>query len=141
MTRRPKPLPQSPPLRYAAETLRPWPCLVFLLPLIAIYEIGLVIAHPSMTSDERPGLAARELLQKFFGLFGATGYYLPGAALVAVLLAWHIFARNSWRINPWVPVGMAAESILWACRISHSITWFDYKPSRLNPTPRSTISF
>lgn len=102
------------PSSYAAETLRPLNCLLFLLPLVVLYEAGLILADPALTPGESSPLAAPQLLEKFFRLFGATGYYLPGFALIAVLLAWHVAAGHPWRVDRWVLAGMAGESLLWA---------------------------
>jgi len=106
-------LPSRPP-PYAAETLRPWACLVFLLPLVAGYELGLVTAGSASLRPEGSPLAAPQLLHKFFSIFGASGYFLPGFALVGILLAWHLASREPWRVDRWVLAGMAGESLLWA---------------------------
>lgn len=109
MPPRAKPSPQPLTIDYAAETLRPLACLLFVLPLLLVYEVGVRIIPRGA-----PGLAAPPLLEKFFGIFGATGPDLPALALVAVLLAWHLFSRQRWSVDLPVLVGMAAESLLWA---------------------------
>jgi hypothetical protein len=93
-------------------THRPLQCLVFLLPMVLAYEIGMALLHGSAPEGERPALAAQQLLKWFFSLFGATGFYLPGAALVAVLIVWHLASRHPWRIAGQPLAGMAGESIL-----------------------------
>ena len=110
--RRPTPRPTPPP-RYAEQTRRPLACLLFLLPLVAAYEAALVMTHSAL-GEVRPGLAAPQLLERFFGLFGVTGYYLPGAALVVILLIMHLVSGHAWRVQPAVLAGMAGESLLWA---------------------------
>jgi len=106
-----RPVPSANPGYYEAAQ-RPLQCLAFLAPLIIIYELGLALLHNGQQTSQRPDLAAQLLLQWFFSLFGATGYYLPGFALVAVLLAWHVFARLPWKVEPVVLAGMLAESVL-----------------------------
>lgn len=95
-------------------THRPLQCLVFLLPMILAYEFGMILMHGRLPQDEWPTLAAQQMLKWFFSLFGASGFYFPGAALVAVLLCWHIASRHPWRISISPLAGMAGESILLA---------------------------
>lgn len=99
---------------YLDSTCRPLQSLAFLLPLVAVYEIGLILAHPLLDADHLPGLTAQHLLRAFFLIFGATGYYLPGFVLIALLLVQHAWRRDPWRVQfRDLPV-MAAESLLWA---------------------------
>src|SRR6185295_4297321 len=74
--------------RYWDITHRPLQCLVFLLPMVLAYEIGMAMLHgqPDTSNPQRPVLAAQQILQWFFSLFGVSGYFLPGAALIAFLL-------------------------------------------------------
>lgn len=99
---------------YRDVTHRPLQCLVFLLPMVILYELGMAWAFGDRVRGAGPTLAAEQLIMWFFSLFGGTGYYLPGALLVAVLLGWHVASRNPWKIQ-WPPLaGMAGESVLWA---------------------------
>ncbi|QDV90637.1 CAAX amino terminal protease self- immunity [Phycisphaerae bacterium RAS2] len=82
--------------------------------MIAAYELGMIWLHGSALHQQRPFLAAQQLLQWFFSLFGVTGYYLPGAALIAVLLFWHLASRHPWKVEGWPLGGMAGESVLLA---------------------------
>jgi len=93
-------------------THRPLQCLIFLLPMVLAYEVGMAVLHGSAPEGERPALAAQQLLNWFFSLFGATGFYLPGAVLVAVLLVWHLASHDPWRVAGQPLAGMAGESIL-----------------------------
>lgn len=89
--------------------MSPLHVLVFLLPLIAIYEFGSLWYLQDATGVMRT-VSARNLLARFFTVFGATSFHLPAITLVVVLLIWHILNRDSWRIRPGVLVGMALES-------------------------------
>ncbi len=97
--------------RYWDITHRPLQCLVFLLPMIFAYEVGMILIHGRLPENEWPTLAAQQILKWFFSLFGATGYFLPGAALIAVLLAWHLASRQPWKFSGQSLIGMAGESI------------------------------
>jgi membrane protease YdiL (CAAX protease family) len=87
--------------------------LIFLLPLVALYEYG---AARYLAGDEtRPveTIRAHRLLHEFFDAFGVSGLYLPGVALVVVLLVWHLLRRDRWRVRPAALGGMLLESIAW----------------------------
>jgi len=99
---------------YWDVTHRPLQCLVFLLPMILAYEVGMLLMHGRLPQDQWPTLAAQQMLKWFFSLFGASGVYLPGAALIAVLLCWHIASRNPWQVAMQPMAGMAGESVLLA---------------------------
>jgi membrane protease YdiL (CAAX protease family) len=45
-------------------------------------------------------------------LFGASGRWLPGLAVVIILLTWHIARRDPWTLEIGITYGMAAESAL-----------------------------
>lgn len=110
--------------RYLDESRRPLEILVFLLPLVVLYELWLVLelrAGPAVLTNK-----AHETVFRFLGLFGGllgfdanpagpAGLWtlsLPGVLLVAVLLGWHLAARNPWRVEPRTVGLMAIESLL-----------------------------
>lgn len=97
--------------RYWFASSRPLHILAFLAPLIVLYEIG--SARYLNHEGARQSILAAKLLGDFFELFGAVGLFLPGVALVTVLLVWHILTGDQWRIRPAVPAGMLAESVAW----------------------------
>ncbi len=99
---------------YRDVTHRPLQCLVFLLPMVIAYEVGMALTFGDRVRGEGPTLAAEQLFYWFFGLFGGTGVFLPGALLIAVLLGWHIASRNPWKVQLPPLAGMAGESVLWA---------------------------
>ncbi|MBN1342667.1 MAG: CPBP family intramembrane metalloprotease [Phycisphaerae bacterium] len=115
-SRRPKAAPPRGPSRggYLDLTLRPLYCLAFLLPLLILYELGILLAYPRFTHEQAPEVMAKVLLSWFMSFFGGTGYYLPGLFVVAVLLAWHLIRRDPWRIDRRVLLGMTGESVLLA---------------------------
>lgn len=98
---------------YGKASTRPLHILVFLLPLVVLYELGLVMYLSSPDGAFRETILAHKTLDQFFSQFGATKFYLPGIALVAVLLVWHMAVRDPWRVRAGVLAGMAAESALW----------------------------
>lgn len=82
--------------------------------MVVAYEAGMAFLSSGQFARQPPDLAAHKLLQWFFSLFGASGYYLPGFLLLAVLLAWHVAARDPWKLEATPLAGMLTESILLA---------------------------
>jgi len=130
--RRPAKKPPALPEDYWHVTHRPLQCLVFLLPMVLAYEIGMAFWHERVPPDLRPTLAAQQLLRWFFSLFGVTGYYLPGAALIAVLLVTHVACRYPWRVKGGAIVGMAGESVLLAIPLLFLNEWLPSLQSAAN---------
>jgi hypothetical protein len=98
---------------YLAATRHPWPCLLFLLPLLAVYEAGVLWLGGSQPETLRNGADAwvRRALE-YFGL--PQFYYAPGL-IVLIFLAWSWLRRYD-RPGEFVRVGagMAVESVLFA---------------------------
>lgn len=96
---------------YWDQTRRPLVCLVFLLPLLVVYEFG-VLWHTGPQTDVRNGADAWMRL----GLehVGVQFDWLIPIAIVFVLFGWHLCTRDRWRISLDTLLGMAAESLLFA---------------------------
>ncbi len=99
------------PARYLFLSTRPLHVLLFLTPLIVFYEIGSLVCLTGISTGV--DVSARRLLRVFFENFGAFSLHLPGIALAAVLLIWHILEKDRWRVSWKVLAGMLAESIVW----------------------------
>lgn len=100
--------PARRPSGYFARSQQPLPSLALLLPLLIAYEAG-ALWYATPTTGRQ--LSARSYLQEFLELFGAVGEYLPGLAVVVVLLAWHLVRRDRWKLEPGLYAGMAVESV------------------------------
>lgn len=92
---------------------QPLHVLVFLLPLVLLYEAGSAVYLTKEALGMGRVIRAERILSSFFELFGVGGLYLPGFLLVAVLLIWHILNRSPWRIRWVVPAWMVVESVFW----------------------------
>ena len=101
------------PSSYWALSNRPLHILAFLLPLLIAYELGSAIYLVSASDGTHRTIQAQRLLGQFFELFGAAGLFLPGIALLTVLLVWHVLLRDRWRIELPVLGGMFVESAGW----------------------------
>lgn len=100
------------PAGYWARSKRPLHILVFLLPLILAYELGLLLL---LRGDD--GIItnkAHVTLIEFFDTFGipaSSGFFLGGVLIVFVLFIWHLLNRDSWRIDGRTIALMALETV------------------------------
>lgn len=100
-------------MTYAQASTKPLHVLVFLLPLMAAYEIGSIIYLTNRGQGVVETIAARSILSGVFEAFGALGFHLPAIMLAVILLTWHVLERDPWRISPKTIVSMGLESALW----------------------------
>ncbi|MDX2146572.1 MAG: CPBP family intramembrane glutamic endopeptidase [Planctomycetota bacterium] len=98
---------------YSFLATRPLHVLVFVLPLLVVYEIGSVLYLHDRQRGIMETIGARSLLAQFFELFGGVSIHLPAILLTIVLVLWHVFSRDRTRVRPGVIVAMGAESVLW----------------------------
>lgn len=98
---------------YGRLSAGPLHSLAFLLPLVLLYEIGLVVYLSSPDGTLRETIVAHRQLSRLFELFGTGSLYLPGVLLVVILLVWQVTTKAPWRVRPAVVGGMACESVLW----------------------------
>lgn len=92
---------------------RPWASLLFLLPFIVAYEVGTLVFTRDAATGTETRIIAFTLFQQFLNLFGATGRYLPAAAVIAILLSQHLARGDGWRCKPSTLGSMLAESVCW----------------------------
>lgn len=90
--------------RYWVESRRPLVTLVFIAPLLAIYEIGVVWFHVTPNG-------ADDLMRRFLDLFGFSQHLLLPGLLIAILIGWQYLSRQPWRFSLRVLPAMAAEAI------------------------------
>ena len=102
----------SPPGSYWEKSRRPLEILLFLLPFIIAYEIGLMFLLRSEQDLVLTNLAHKGIF-KLFDVFGVSGQILPGLLLVMSLLILNLLGRRPWRIEPKVVGFMWIEAILW----------------------------
>jgi len=110
----------SPPDRYLDRARQPLHALLFLLPLLAVYELGLILVIGETGGD----IVARRMLERAFavlgvefshGGLGTTVSLMPGLLVITMLLAWHLARGDPWqRPRPLLYLGMWGESLLLA---------------------------
>jgi len=98
---------------YLANTRHPWACVLFVLPLLLLYEIGLYSLGPTPPDDARNGADTwlRGLLQQF----GMSPLYGAPVVLAVALIAWTVLRRRDRPrdfLGLWI--GMTTESALYA---------------------------
>lgn len=112
MSDRPSPARRSLPHdHYFLRSQQPLQSLVFLFPLILVYEIGALYFTKDPATGRPISISAYSFLQDFLKMFGAVSTFMPGLAVVVILLAWHIARRDRWRLYPKLYLGMSVESI------------------------------
>ena len=94
---------------YLQESQRPLTILAFLLPFIALHEVGSRLFHIEV--------GAVTLLRLLIANFGIYGRSVPAILVILTLLLWHLLARDTWRVRLNTLVGMAAESLIFALPI------------------------
>ncbi len=105
-------MPAGRPIDYWLETRRPFCNLVFLLPMLIAYEIGVELVRATGGISIRNGADAwMRLWLHQAGI--ESGWWLP-LLLLGTLVAWHLTSRQPWQTT-WETIGgMAAESVLYA---------------------------
>jgi membrane protease YdiL (CAAX protease family) len=94
---------------YFEVSQRPLHILLFLAPILLLYELGAMLYLTGSDGQPRT-IAAWGMLARVFEEFGVVGLHLPAFLLVAVLLIWHVLQRDPWTIRLPVLGGMAMES-------------------------------
>jgi hypothetical protein len=97
---------------YWAQTRRPLPSLVFVLPLLLAYEAGVVWLGGPAAEALRTGADA--WVREWLARWGLTERWLPPVGLVVALLIWQASDRRGWRFPPRCLVGMVVESLVLA---------------------------
>ncbi len=94
---------------YWARSREPLTALVFIAPLLVVYEIG-VLALGAQAVRNGADLWMRGLLE----LLDFGQYFLLPVLTVGILLGWHYATRRRWRVLRGVLSGMLVESVLLA---------------------------
>jgi hypothetical protein len=104
--------PESSEPHYWFETRKPFSNLVFLLPLLLAYELGVLLIGGSDSDAFRNGADA--WMRQFLLHLGIDLLWVLPASLVVALLVWQWVSRQPWRTSWDTLGGMIAESLLFA---------------------------
>jgi len=112
-SRRPPPAPDKAPVDdYWSLTTQPLYNLIFLFPILLVYE-GAVIW--SLRQGWRPPVAGAQVwMTAALEWLGYEGLYLPPLIIVVILIGWHVVDGRQWRVRPKALAGMLGESLLLA---------------------------
>ena len=128
------PLPARFESGYREQTRRPLNCLVFLLPLLIVYEVGIFLAYPPFSDTLPPEVWAKLIIAWVIAVFGGTSYYLPGVVVVLTLLGWHLWRKDPWRVDKPALLGMGIESVVFAIPllVYHAVLAASTRPTEMN---------
>lgn len=101
--------PEAP--TYFERSKSPLHVLVFVLPLIVAYELGLALLFGT---GEAISVSAHVSLLELFDAFGISargGLLVGGLTIVIVLLLWHVLRRDPWKVDVHTVGLMAGESV------------------------------
>src|SRR5262249_53820682 len=97
-------------VNYLRATRHPWPCLLFLLPLLAAYEIGIVCVGGTQADALRNG--ADSWLRWAVEAFGLHQLYIVPGILALVFVVWSLLRLDDRPDDTSsVCLGMAIESL------------------------------
>jgi len=99
------------PVPYWRQAREPLACLIFLIPLLLIYEAGVLWFGGDHPLSVRNG--ADYWLRSGLMSIGLEAFLLPGL-ITGGLLIWHRYGDYPWRISRETLVGMFAESMILA---------------------------
>ncbi len=98
-------------LPYWKQAQEPLACLIFLLPMLLVYEVGVLLLAGDHASSLRNG--ADFWMRSWLQNAGLKAFILP-ALVVGAMLVWHRYGQYPWRISRETLIGMFAESLLLA---------------------------
>lgn len=99
------------PVPYWQQAREPLACLVFLAPLLVVYEAGVLWFGGDQPLSVRNG--ADYWLRSGLMSLGVEAFLLPGL-IIGGLLIWHRYGDYPWRLSRETLVGMFAESMILA---------------------------
>ncbi len=97
---------------YWQQSRLPWPSLVFLLPMLIAYELGVIWVGGPNAAKIRSG--ADVWLRGGLEAIGLGVGWLPPLLVVVGLLTWQWIERHPWRVSAETLAGMFAESVVFA---------------------------
>ena len=92
---------------YWAQSVQPLNCLTFVVPLLALYEVGVVSAGSTALRN-----GADVWLRGWLATFGFDQHFFLPLITCGLLLGWHHLTRREWSIRTEVVSGMVCESVM-----------------------------
>lgn len=98
--------------RYRRESRRPLVGYLFLLPLAAIYELGVALVGDAQSAGAE--LLVPQSVREVLAWFGLIGGWLPTSMVLVGLLIWYRWRRDGWHVRLGALPTMAVEGLLLA---------------------------
>lgn len=92
---------------YWEQSIQPLNCLAFVVPLLALYEVGVVWIGPAAMRN-----GADVWLRHFLSVLGFSEYFFLPLVTCGFLLGWHHLTKRDWKLRPEVVSGMVCESFV-----------------------------
>jgi hypothetical protein len=99
---------------YWNQTRRPLPCLIFLLPLLTLYEVGVLWASKTGGDVDIVQNGADAWMRWVIEQLGFSPAYAMPFVILLIFTVWQIHTREAWRLDGEVLVGMLGESLVLA---------------------------
>jgi membrane protease YdiL (CAAX protease family) len=93
--------------RYWVESRQPLASLIFIAPLLVIYEAGVLVLGRYAVRN-----GADTWLRQMLDQLGFGQYFLLPALAIFILLSWHHLTRHPWQVSSRVLYGMVGECVL-----------------------------
>jgi len=122
---------------YWTDAKRPLACLMFLLPLLAVYEVGVLWIGGEQAASLRNG--ADFWMRDGLEWLGLELKCLLPVLLCLGLLGWHSYRRDPWRVSRETYYGMIGESVLFAFMLVFVGQFHDLVFRQLGHTPNLEI--
>jgi len=100
------------PIDYWVMARQPLHCLIFLIPLLVIYEAGVLMLANGNSAALRNG--ADYWMRGWLASIGLTQALLLPCLVIGAMLAWQIVGRYPWKVKGTTIAGMVGESLLFA---------------------------
>ena len=100
------------PPDYWSHSRSPLSSFLFLIPLLLVYEIGVVMMGGENGEALRNG--ADYWMRGWLETAGVPFTFVLPFLVTTGLLVWHIYGKHTWRVSTETFVGMLAESLLFA---------------------------
>ncbi len=91
---------------YWVQSRRPLASLVFIAPLLVVYEAGVLVLGAEQVRN-----GADVWLRQLLDLLGFGQYFLLPTLTVSALVAWHYLTREPWQLSRGLIPAMAAECV------------------------------
>ena len=90
--------------RYWVQSRRPLASLVFIAPLLIVYELGVLLLGVQNGADV--------FMRRLLDLLGFGQHFLLPVLTVCILLGWHYLSRQPWQLSGGMISAMAVECVV-----------------------------